>query len=140
MAPFRLSKAVRATLLVAGLGLLAMLGLARWLRPDASGYGTHRQLGLPPCAFIVLFDTRCPSCGMTTSWAHVVRGQLVAAVRANSGGTILALLAIVSVPYLLITAAAGRWIGRPPSDRTLVVGAAVVILVTLIDWIVRVGG
>ena len=55
------------------IGLLLPLGAAVRLQPAREGLGTHQQLGLPPCTFRVLFDRPCPSCGMSTSWAHLVR-------------------------------------------------------------------
>ncbi len=45
--------------------MVVVLGVARWLEPDAKGYGTHQQLGLPPCSSILLFGSKCPACGMT---------------------------------------------------------------------------
>src|SRR5262249_37405720 len=54
----------RAALFGLGVTLLVLLGTARWLTPDASRRGTHRQLGLPPCNFLTLTGKRCPSCGM----------------------------------------------------------------------------
>src|SRR5437764_12357438 len=75
--------------LLAGLALAAMLGLAAWLTPDPHGLGTHQQLGLPQCSVLKAFHVRCPACGMTTSWAYTVRGQLWSGVAANCGGTLL---------------------------------------------------
>ena len=43
--------------------------LARSIEPDQRGYGTHEQVGLPPCTFIRVFNVRCPTCGMMTSFA-----------------------------------------------------------------------
>ena len=64
---------------VAGvLGLVA----ARWvLTPDASGVGTHRQLGFPPCLPMELWNVPCPGCGVTTSVTHMSRGELFLALR-----------------------------------------------------------
>ena len=59
----------RSRMLMIGWGLLGLLAVARWLEPAASGMGTHQQLGLPACTTVTLFNVRCPSCGMTTSWA-----------------------------------------------------------------------
>ncbi|MCS6856740.1 MAG: DUF2752 domain-containing protein [Sandaracinaceae bacterium] len=56
---------------------------ASLLTPDPRGYGTHTQLGLPPCAFFVLTGFPCPSCGMTTGFAHLMRLNLAGAWRAN---------------------------------------------------------
>ena len=50
-----LSGRKRLAVLLLALGLLAPLGVAAMLRPDGRGFGTHQQLGLPPCTFRVLF-------------------------------------------------------------------------------------
>lgn len=94
----RLSWKLRWLSLFAGVGVLALLVTAGNLQPARSGLGTHQQLGLPPCSSIVLFGVRCPSCGMTTSWAHFLRGQLVQALAANAGGVVLALIALAYIP------------------------------------------
>lgn len=133
----RLSPRLRVTLAVAGLGLLAPLAVAGWLSPSPAGFGTHQQLGLPPCTFVWLFGVRCPSCGMTTSWSHAVRGQWLASLRSNAGGAALAAAAMAIAPWLLASAGLGRWLVRPPSDRTIAVTAVGFIVVTLIDWIYR---
>lgn len=111
--------------------------LAAVLEPDPRGHGTHEQLGLLPCTFVVLFGFRCPACGMTTSWANFVRMRLGDAVRANLGGTVLALVSVVAVPWLLVSAVRGRWLGRAPTATFLAILAALVAAVTLIDWAVR---
>lgn len=84
-----------------------------------------------------MFDIPCPSCGMTTSWAHVMHGQLGAAMAANLGGTLLALMALVAVPWTLLSALRGRPVSRLPSDRTVIIAASAVVLVTLLDWAQR---
>src|SRR5207247_577108 len=57
----------RLMFVAAALGMTALLGVARLVEPDLRGYGTHEQLGLPPCTFRLLTGIACPSCGMTTS-------------------------------------------------------------------------
>ena len=128
---------VRFGLAALGLILLVGLGVAGWLEPDARGFGTHQQLGLPPCTFRTLFGVRCPSCGMTTAWAHTVRGQIGAAVRANAGGTVLALIVVFVAPWLLIAALRGRQPAWPSGEVWLVAVAGIVVLITLIDWATR---
>lgn len=63
---------------------LLVTGLAAVTVPAESGLGTHTQLGLPPCLWSGIFGTdRCPSCGLTTGFAHLVRGNWREAVSAN---------------------------------------------------------
>jgi hypothetical protein len=129
----RLTPWLRLTLALLGIGLLALLATAARLEPAASGMGTHQQLGLPPCTFYTWYRWRCPSCGMTTAWAHTVRGRIPSALRANVGGTLLALVAMVVAGWSLGSAAGGRWLGKP-SDALLVTGSASIVGITLIDW------
>ena len=117
--------------------LLCPLVVAGILKPDRRGHGTHRQLGLPPCTVVVLFGQRCPTCGMTTAWSHLVRGQVLEAFRANVGGAILALVDLAAVPWLLWSAIRGRWLGWVPNGNVLAAGMAAILAVTLIDWAVR---
>jgi hypothetical protein len=133
----RFSRSQRVTVALCGLGLVTLLGVATVLRPSETGLGTHEQLGLPPCTFRWLFGMRCPSCGMTTSWSHVMRGQWRAALSANVGGTLLAGVGMAAAPWCILSAACGRWVVRPPSDRVLAAAALVIAAVTLVDWACR---
>ena len=137
--PFRAHLAVwqRLLLMVAGGGLLSLLVVAACLSPNPQGLGTHRQLGLPPCTMVQLFELRCPACGMTTSWSLFVRGRWPTALATNSGGTLLALAAAISAPWMLFAAAAGRFWCAPPTQEWLVVGTLTIAAVTVIDWSVR---
>jgi hypothetical protein len=133
----RLSRHDRLFAAVLAVGLLCPLVTAAFLRPDPSGHGTHRQLGLPPCTFLVLFGRRCPSCGMTTAWAHLVRGQVAGALRANVGGTLLGLLALLAEPWLLVSAARGRWLVWEPNTTVVAWVLTGIVVVTLIEWSIR---
>jgi len=128
----------RVIAVAAGSVLVALLVTAAWLRPSSAGLGTHQQLGLPPCTVLDWFGIRCPSCGMTTSWAHMVRGHLLAALRANAGGALLAVAAAGVGPWLVGSGVCGRWlIGRPAEGIVLTVGLTIIV-VTLIQWTMRV--
>jgi hypothetical protein len=81
----RVDKSVAIGLLVAACCVLAV---ARWLEPAACGYGTHTQLGLPPCNFLRITHLPCPSCGLTTSFAYAIRFQFWKAFLANPFGLI----------------------------------------------------
>jgi len=76
----------------------AVLGIARWLHPAASGMGTHEQLGLPPCKFLVLTGLPCPSCGFTTSFAYAAHFHFQRAFFASPFGLLLFLVAILLIP------------------------------------------
>lgn len=134
---------LRIALFFTGSGLLVLLVVAFVLKPDPSGMGTHQRLGLRPCNFQIWFGekwgekARCPSCGMTTSWAHMTKGQVVRSFQANSGGALLALTAVVLGPWLLISGLLGRWFFRSPDERVVLTVFITIMLVTLVDWIVR---
>ena len=124
-------------LVIVGSGLLAMLAVATWLQPSPEGLGTHQQLGFPPCTFRVVFGVPCPSCGMTTSWSHLVRGDVGAALQANIGGTLLAGLAIALGPWALFSGIRGRWVVCAPRESVVIATGIVVVGITVIDWCVR---
>jgi hypothetical protein len=74
---------------------------AMTLTPSAAGHGTHTQLGLPPCGFLVYTGYPCPGCGLTTSFAHMARLEVVGAFSANPFGILLFLVTVVMVPISL---------------------------------------
>jgi hypothetical protein len=124
----------RLLLTVLGLGLIGLLVLARCLAPSPMDLGTHQELGLPPCSFRVLFGLPCPSCGMTTAWAYLVRGQVLAAARANCGGMLLGVLAVLAVPWSLISAAGGRWTAWTPNGTAVAWASTGLLVVMLVQW------
>ena len=118
--------------------LLALLAIAAWLTPSPQGLGTHQQLGLPPCTFVAWFGIRCPSCGMTTSWSHMLRGNVLAALQANAGGALLAVTALVVGPWLVGSGLLGKWlVSRPREWLTLLVGLTIATT-TLVQWTLRI--
>ena len=130
------SRAERAT--ATGFALLGCLAftVAAILSPyDASGrplsHGTHRQLGLPPCAMKTLTGFPCPSCGMTTSISLFMHGDLAAASEANWAGIIVAGLGLLATAWLAAVAA-GMPAGTFTVDETVkwltVVGATAAML------------
>ncbi|QDU97925.1 hypothetical protein Pla8534_57840 [Lignipirellula cremea] len=124
-------------LLGPGLVLIGLLITARTLEPSPDGFGTHRGLGLPSCSMIAWFGIRCPSCGMTTSWAYATRGDVLASLNANIGGFLLALGAAGLGPYLTISSLSGKWFLAPPNELYFALAGISIILITLIDWVTR---
>lgn len=88
-------------------GSASLLGLAAWMQPAADGLGTHTQLNLPPCAWIAAADIPCPTCGMTTAFAHAADGHLGAALLAQPFGALLALATAMAFVVGSYTAATG---------------------------------
>ena len=130
----RLSRADQVSTVILGFALAVPLAVACCLEPNPLNRGTHEQLGLPPCSMVVLFGHRCPACGMTTAWAHLVRGHWVDAFRANVGGALLGILDLIAVPWLFVSAVRGRWLGWVPDSTLLAWVIGAIMLVTLVDW------
>jgi hypothetical protein len=127
----------RSTRLLAALtaiACLAVLVTAAWLRPDPSGLGTHRQLGLASCGLLATVGIPCPTCGMTTSFANLAHGHVVDSLRGQPAGTVLGALTAVAfwvATYVAITGRPGAAIVR----RLPVTGALLTLLgIILAGW------
>lgn len=133
----RLRAATRLGMAVLAVGITVVFAVARWLEPEPSGLGTHRQLGLPECPFIRTIGKPCPSCGMTTAFAWFVRGRLDRSIRANPAGAWLAASCVALVPWLVI----GAFLGKTPGFRSLeppLIGlVAITLAVSLISWTIQ---
>lgn len=118
--------AARGEQITTGLVVLFAAGLIAlgWmLAPDPHGHGTHTQLGLAKCGFIVYYDMPCPTCGVTTAFTHGARLQLVRSFIVQPLGFAIALLCYVSIigglwffvrkesPYVWIGCWRWGWIG-----------------------------
>ncbi len=77
------------------LAAVVIVGMSLWLMPASGHMGTHRQLGLLPCGFVTMTGYPCPTCGMTTAFAHAVRGQVFDSIRSQPAGFVLALATIM---------------------------------------------
>ncbi len=117
-------------LCVLPLGLLVVAGR---LEPSPSGLGTHQQLGLPPCTMLVMFGVRCPSCGMTTSWAYFARGQLIESATVNLGGFLLAIYSLVFACFCILFAFRGR-MPSCAAQKWLAISLLAIVAVTLVGW------
>jgi hypothetical protein len=127
-----------ALLLIAGL-LTAVFITATQVRPfDDAGNpvssGSHQTIGLPPCNFKTWTGMPCPSCGMTTSFAHLVRGNLWYSLRSNWVGTGLALFCAALVPWSLASAFRGRYYWVRSVETPLAVLVGVFTVTMLVRW------
>jgi hypothetical protein len=94
---------------LAALGAAAVLGLAAWFTPAEAGLGTHEQLNLPPCNWVTILGLPCPTCGMTTAFAHAANGDFLASFHAQPMGFVLALataMALIAGAYVAATGSA----------------------------------
>lgn len=129
---------LRLVLMAIGGLLMGLLLTAGLLTPDPSGAGTHRQLGLPECSFQLMFaGTPCPSCGMTTSWSHLMRGQIVQSARANIGGLLLGLAAFACGPWLFMSGLRARWWPGVPNEWVAIGITLSIFGVTLVNWLLQ---
>ncbi len=117
-----------------GMFLIGGFFVATRLQPDPSGLGTHQQLGLPPCTAREVFGVPCPSCGMTTSFAHFVRGQFLQSAQTNAAGLLLAICCAVQIPWSFKTAITGRHGFVHPLSEILVWFLISLLSVGLIQW------
>ncbi len=136
----RVADPVRARLIAAVcfVGCAALLGTAAWLEPAGAGDGTHTQLGLPPCSMLTLTGLPCPTCGMTTAFAHTVRGQWLRAFFAQPAGFLLAVTtAVAGVGALVVLVRGSVWtVNWYRVAPTRVVFAAFALL--LAGWALRI--
>ena len=84
-----------------------LLLVAAWLDPSPNGHGTHMQLGMMPCGWVMHAGIPCPSCGMTTAFSHAADGDLAASFVAQPFGMILAVATGIVVVVGGFTAATG---------------------------------
>ena len=97
---------------------------------------THTQLGAPPCNFYVMSNKPCPACGMTTSFALLVRGDVAASLRANWAGTLIAVLWAGLMVWAAASGVKGRplFIPRGQGELVLTLTVGVVLALMLTRW------
>jgi hypothetical protein len=130
---------VRVALVVIAAGLATVFYVATRVNPYAPDgtplkMASHQSLGMPPCRFNEVAGLPCPSCGMTTSFAHLVRGDVWNSLRANWVGTGLAVFCAFLIPWSLASAARGRFLGVRRIEAALALLVGVFTVVMLARW------
>lgn len=111
-APVRVSIGERLTAAFLATLALTVLIVAWRLTPDPSGAGTHQQLGLPACGWLVASGYPCPTCGMTTAFAAAAHGDPWRAIVSQPLGALLAVGTAVFFWASLHVAVFGSQLGR----------------------------
>ncbi len=94
------------------LAALTLVVLGLWITPDPRGFGTHEQLGMPPCHFLAWTGIPCPGCGVTTSVALAVHGEFAASFWNQPFGLVTALLVPIAAAIAIVQHARGRDLGE----------------------------
>ncbi|HEY2785577.1 MAG TPA: DUF2752 domain-containing protein [Fimbriiglobus sp.] len=97
---------------------------------------THTQLGLPQCNFVTWTGKPCPSCGMTTSFAHLVHGNVWSSLKANWTGTLLALYWFALIPWGLVSAVRGRLYRVKNGEAMITASIGIFTVLMLLRWVV----
>lgn len=129
---------VRITAFVIAIGCAAILTVALYLTPDPRGFGTHEQLGLPPCLSTKFFHVPCPVCGMTTAFTLMAHARPADAFRTQPAGAIFFMFCLVALAAAVSTALIGdipRAIHRVAGSRPAVWTFAVILLA---GWLYKV--
>ena len=126
---------VRGGLLAMAAAMAFVFYLATRVKPYGSDgtpmrMASHQTLGLPACRFQDLTGMPCPSCGMTTSFALLVRGDVLNSMRANWVGTGLAVFCLVFIPWSVVSTLRGRflWVRNVEATLAFLVGLFTVLM------------
>lgn len=133
----RLTVAERLLVVLLTIGIPIVMGIAMWLTPHPQGFGTHQQLGMPPCAFRNVTGLNCPHCGLTTSFSWFVRGQWKRAGQANAAGLVLAAAVVLIWPWMLLVSVKGLWLGIRNPGPVLLISFSGWLLLSLGIWILK---
>ena len=121
-----------AAIIAVAIGVIFLA--AAWVTPSDRGVGSHHQLGLPTCGWIAAADLPCPTCGMTTSFSHAVRGQFLQSLFAQPMGLLLAIGTFLTGVLAIFTAVTGRslaLIWMPFCSRKYII---LLVIFALLAW------
>lgn len=122
------------------LGCLAVVGIAAWLRADGRGYGTHEQLGIPPCMFTETTHVPCPGCGLTTSFTLMAHFHFIEAFRVHLMGPLLFLVTLFVAVYGPYAIAKGKSPAVLLDSRASLPVLGVTALAGVVTFALRVAG
>ena len=132
-----LTRTQRLLTVLLGVGIVVVFGIAVWLKPDPRGFGTHQQLGMPPCTFRTLIGVNCPHCGLTTSFSWFVRGQFANSMKANPAGLTLASAGILILIWSIVVSIRGTLVITHEPGRDMLIGFGIWVLFSVVVWVFR---
>jgi hypothetical protein len=132
---------VRVTLLLMAAGFVTVFAIALWLKPYSPDgrplrMATHTQLGLPECNMVLMTGKPCPACGLTTSFALLMHGDLPASIQANWVGTVMAGYWLVLIPWAVFSAIRGHLLGVRSGEALLTWSVGVFLALMLVRWVI----
>jgi hypothetical protein len=135
----RVNWVVRGVLVFMALGFALVFFIATRVQPYAADgtplrMASHRSLGMPACRFQEMTDLPCPSCGMTTSFALLVRGDIENSLRANWVGTGLAVFCAILIPWALASSLRGRYLFVRGIEAPLALFVGIFTVTMLTRW------
>ncbi len=115
-----------------------ILGVAVYLQPSPTGLGTHAQLNVPACTWIAVMDVPCPTCGMTTAFAHAADGHLLASLQTQPLGFLLAITTAISLLTGVFVAATGSRVASMYTTLWTKAGVWTLILLAVGSWLYKI--
>ena len=132
-----LTRTQRLLTVLLGAGIVVVFGIAVWLKPDPRGFGTHQQLGMPPCTFRTLTGVNCPHCGLTTSFSWFVRGQFRNSMTATPAGLMLAGASILILIWSFVVSIRGTLVITHEPGRDMLIVFGIWVLFSVVVWVFR---
>jgi len=128
----------RLLMACAAAGIAGVLLLARWLHADPRGFGTHEQLGFPPCLTRHYLDIPCPFCGMTTAFALMAHGRFVDAFLTQPAGAAAFVVALATCIVLIVMLVTGRTFSRDFTGVFLAKASRYALIPLVLAWIYKI--
>ncbi len=112
-------KGERVFLVIIALLSAFLVFLGMILDPDPSGVGTHCQLGLPPCDFLIRTGKPCITCGATTAFSLAAHGRILSAFETQPLGATLFFICLLAI-FLCV--------------KSIVTGNSLFLRISLLPW------
>jgi len=117
--------------------IVALLLALFLLTPSQTGFSTHEQIIPIPCSFHHFFKIPCPSCGLTTSLAHILNGNLLDSIKTHPLGLFFFLLFLIilyqSIKGVILSKAWWQVFQKRWLQNSIICGIGIYLIV----WVIR---